>query len=193
MLHELTVCLGSGYWLNISFCWLKPEWQRQEETPPLIIPPSFPPFIPHPSLPPSLHLFIPHPLFITSSPPSVHPYIPSSIIHLSLSTSALLFLHPSSSFVHPPLHPSLTLLPSPPSSILSSAPSFLLHHRRSFHTSHLTSTHPALSHSSPPPLYSSPPALLSPPLPVCWAVLTSFFSSHRPSLVRLAAYGGLSR
>lgn len=128
MLHELTLCLGSSYWLNISFCWVKPEWQRQEETPPLIIPPSLPLFTP-----PSLHLFIPHPSLCSSIHPSSlcsslhpslhHPYFPLS--RRSPVSPSLLILHPSPSppLPHPrsvtPLRPSCYQALPPPGLIAS--------------------------------------------------------------------------
>lgn len=104
MLHELTVCLGSSYWLNISFCWDKPEWQRREETPPLIIPPSLfcSSHYPSPcssailfSILPSLHPVIP---FCISS----YSYVCSSIHYPSFPlNSSLLHSSPTPSLPHP--------------------------------------------------------------------------------------------
>lgn len=99
MLHELTVCLGSSYWLNISFCLDKPEWQRRKETPPLIIPPFLPLFIP-PSLPVypfslSFPLFIQffHPIFPSAHPSIIHRssrfFVPLSIIPHYIPSSSL--------------------------------------------------------------------------------------------------------
>lgn len=97
MLHELTVCLGSSYWLNISFCLDKPEWQRRKETPPLIIPPFLPLFIP-PSLP-----------------------VYSSILFLypSLSSSSYSFLFIL--FLRLLIHP-LSIVPPDSSSLFQSSP-----------------------------------------------------------------------
>lgn len=118
MLHELTVCLGSSYWLNISFCWDKPEWQRQEETPPLIIPLSLPLFILL-----SFPLFIQ--LFLSVHPPilmSAHP----SIIHLSLSTPHSLFFVPFPSFLLFVLSVFTVAYSIPTSSLLFIPPTLIL-------------------------------------------------------------------